>query len=148
MSVTCDIIVGWDARPEQLAVLGNALWRWCNRTAGNTGIYQYLDNQALADLIAGKLPVSNQPTVYSDRRGSISESGTRHPRIARQPSMACVGSYRLEGSKMSWSMAPAGTPSRRKFLHELKGEAKQVGREFDVLFEESMKQPPEQRTCG
>ena len=36
----------------------------------------------------------------------------------------------------------------RKFLHELKGEAKQVSREFEVLFEESMKQPPEQRTCG
>jgi hypothetical protein len=36
----------------------------------------------------------------------------------------------------------------RKFLHELKGEAKQVGREFDVLFAESMKQPAEQRTCG
>jgi hypothetical protein len=36
----------------------------------------------------------------------------------------------------------------RKFLHELKGEAKQVSREFDVLFEESMKQPSEQRTCG
>jgi hypothetical protein len=36
----------------------------------------------------------------------------------------------------------------RKFLHELKGEAEQVSREFDLLFEESMKQPPEQRTCG
>jgi hypothetical protein len=36
----------------------------------------------------------------------------------------------------------------RKFLHELKGEAKQVSREFEVLFGESMKQPPEQRTCG
>lgn len=36
----------------------------------------------------------------------------------------------------------------RKFLHELKGEAKQAGREFHMLFEESMKQPPEQRTCG
>ena len=36
----------------------------------------------------------------------------------------------------------------RKFLHELKGEAKQVSREFQVLFGESMKQPPEQRTCG
>jgi hypothetical protein len=36
----------------------------------------------------------------------------------------------------------------RKFLHELKGEAEQVSREFEVLFEESMKQPPEQRTCG
>jgi|SRR5271165_1437986 len=36
----------------------------------------------------------------------------------------------------------------RKFLHELKGEAKQVCPEFEVLFKESMKQPPEQHTCG
>lgn len=36
----------------------------------------------------------------------------------------------------------------RKFLHELKGEARQVSREFEVLFEESMKQPQEQHTCG
>jgi uncharacterized tellurite resistance protein B-like protein len=36
----------------------------------------------------------------------------------------------------------------RKFLHELKGEAKQVSGEFDVLFKECMKQPPEQLTCG
>ena len=36
----------------------------------------------------------------------------------------------------------------RKFLHELKGEAKQASPEFDVLFEESMKEPAEQRTCG
>lgn len=36
----------------------------------------------------------------------------------------------------------------RKFLHELKGEAEQVNREFEVLFGECMKQPPEQRTCG
>jgi hypothetical protein len=35
----------------------------------------------------------------------------------------------------------------RKFLHELKGEARHVSREFDVLFGESMKQPPEQRAC-
>jgi hypothetical protein len=36
----------------------------------------------------------------------------------------------------------------RKFLHELKGEAGQVCRAFQVLFEESMKQPTEQHTCG
>jgi hypothetical protein len=36
----------------------------------------------------------------------------------------------------------------RKFLHELKGEAKLVSGEFEMLFGESMKQPPEQRTCG
>ena len=69
MSVPCDAIINWDATPEQLASLGSTLWGWCNQTAGNTGIYQYLDNQALADLIAGKLPVSSQPPREPDRRG-------------------------------------------------------------------------------
>ena len=36
----------------------------------------------------------------------------------------------------------------RKFLHELKGEAKKVSREFEALFAECMKAAPEQRTCG
>ncbi len=36
----------------------------------------------------------------------------------------------------------------RKFLHELKGEAKETAPEFDKLFQEAMKQPPEQHTCG
>jgi hypothetical protein len=36
----------------------------------------------------------------------------------------------------------------RKLLHELKGEARQVSREFEVLFAERMKRPPEQHTCG
>ena len=36
----------------------------------------------------------------------------------------------------------------RKFLHELKGEAKHISPEFEALFADSMKQPPEQRTCG
>jgi hypothetical protein len=36
----------------------------------------------------------------------------------------------------------------RKFLYQLKGEAKQVSPEFESLFRESMKQPVEQRTCG
>jgi hypothetical protein len=36
----------------------------------------------------------------------------------------------------------------RKFLHELNGEARQVSPEFKELFDECIKQPPEQRTCG
>jgi hypothetical protein len=36
----------------------------------------------------------------------------------------------------------------RKFLHELKGEARQVSPQFAALFAECMKQPQEQRTCG
>jgi len=56
MSITCDVIVNWNATPRQLNALGAALWRWCIGAAGQTGIYRLLDNQALADLIAGKLP--------------------------------------------------------------------------------------------
>jgi hypothetical protein len=36
----------------------------------------------------------------------------------------------------------------RKFLHELKGEAKHSSPEFEALYKESMKKPPEQHTCG
>jgi hypothetical protein len=36
----------------------------------------------------------------------------------------------------------------RKFLHELKGEAKKVSREFETLFVECMKESPEQHTSG
>src|SRR6185503_16102947 len=36
----------------------------------------------------------------------------------------------------------------RKFLHELKGEAKKVSLEFETLFAECMKEAHEQHTCG
>jgi hypothetical protein len=60
---------------------------------------------------------------------------------------------RIDAEEATWlrrMLFPDGKidDEERKFLHELKGEAKQVSREFDVLFAESMKQPPEQRTCG
>jgi hypothetical protein len=60
MSITCDVIVQWDATPGQLNALGIALWGWCTRTRGQTGAYQRLNNQGLADLIAGKLPASRR----------------------------------------------------------------------------------------
>ncbi len=60
MAIQCDVILQWSATPEQLTAVGTALWRWCNRVAGDTGVGQYVDNQALADLIAGTLPVSGQ----------------------------------------------------------------------------------------
>ncbi len=69
MSIECDVVVKWTATPEQLTSLGAALWRWCNRKGVTTGICQYLDNQALADLIDGKLPVLSQPPLHKDRRG-------------------------------------------------------------------------------
>jgi hypothetical protein len=60
MSMKCDIVLQWSATPEQLTALGAALWGWCTRASGDTGICQFLDNQPLADLIAGKLPASSQ----------------------------------------------------------------------------------------
>src|SRR5207248_926581 len=65
----CEIILQWSATPGQLTALGAALWRWCNRAAGATRVYQHLNNQALADLIAGKLPESSQPPCRADRQG-------------------------------------------------------------------------------
>lgn len=69
MSINCDLILQWSATPTELTDLGAALWRWCNHAAGDTGIYQYLDNQALADLIAGKFPASSQQPWPAERRG-------------------------------------------------------------------------------
>jgi hypothetical protein len=38
MSMNCDVILQWSATPAELTDLGAALWRWCNRTAGDTSI--------------------------------------------------------------------------------------------------------------
>jgi hypothetical protein len=56
MSIQCDVIMQWNATPAQLRALGAGLWRWCAGAVGQTGMYRLLDNQPLADLIAGKLP--------------------------------------------------------------------------------------------
>ena len=58
MSMNCEVVLRWDALPEQLRALGAALWGWCNGAPADAGIYQYLDNQALADLLEGRLPAS------------------------------------------------------------------------------------------
>src|SRR5947209_7393122 len=67
MSDHCDIILSWDATPGQLRAIGAALWRWCNGPEADLGICHALDNQPLADLIAGKLPAASGPA--SDVRG-------------------------------------------------------------------------------
>ncbi|HZY86092.1 MAG TPA: hypothetical protein VFE78_14760 [Gemmataceae bacterium] len=58
MSINCEVILRWDTAPEQQRALGHALWGWCHRAAGGAGTYQYLDNQGLADLLAGRLPAA------------------------------------------------------------------------------------------
>jgi uncharacterized tellurite resistance protein B-like protein len=60
---------------------------------------------------------------------------------------------RINGGETAWLRQLLSADGKikdeeRKFLHELKGEAKQIGREFEALFEECMKQGQEQHTCG
>jgi len=60
---------------------------------------------------------------------------------------------RIDAKESTWLRQMLFTDGKlhdegRKFLQELKGEATQVSREFESLFQESMKHPPEQRTCG
>jgi hypothetical protein len=81
MPSNCDIILQQSATPDQLAALGAALWRWCNRTAGDTGVYQYLDNQGLADMIAGKFPVRSQAETVTHFRARDSVSPNRQVAI-------------------------------------------------------------------
>jgi len=81
MPSNCDIILQENATPDQLAALGTALWRWCNRTAGDTGVYQYLDNQGLADMIAGRFPVRSQAETVTHFRARDSVSPNRQAAI-------------------------------------------------------------------
>ena len=79
MAIPCDVILRWGATPEQLAALGAALWRWSLRTAGETDIYRQLDNQPLADLIAGRFPAR-------DLAASITQAGGLSFRIRDEAS--------------------------------------------------------------
>jgi len=110
MSVSCDIILQWSATPAQLMAVGDALWRWCTLTAGAAGVYQYLDSQALADLIAGKLPMpgarprpNDPPGIHfrvrdeasQDRQGTIDS-------LRREMPTAGVEDVMVEGA--SWDL--------------------------------------------
>lgn len=64
-----------------------------------------------------------------------------------------LGRRRIDTEEAAWLRQILFTDGKfddekRRFLRELKGEVGQACREFGVLFEESMKRPPEQRTCG
>ena len=60
---------------------------------------------------------------------------------------------RIDAEEAAWLrrlLFSNGPPKdeERKFLHELKGEAKHVSPEFEALFVQCMKQPQETHTCG
>jgi len=92
MSLNCTVILRWDSTSAQERALGAALWHWCNEASGNAGMYPYLDNQALADLLAGQRPASEAAAWDAD---SPSVSFTRFratpTATARRRSKACVG---------------------------------------------------------
>jgi len=60
---------------------------------------------------------------------------------------------RIDAEKVAWLRRMLFADGKiddeeRKFLHELNGEAQDACPEFKTLFAKSMKQPPEQHTCG
>lgn len=69
VSTFCHVVLNPSATPGQLAAVGNALWSWCTDAAGGGGVYQYLDNQALDDLVAGRLPAADPAALPAERWG-------------------------------------------------------------------------------
>jgi hypothetical protein len=92
MSMNCEVILRWDATPGQLRAVGAALWGWCNRAAGDQEAFQYLNNQGLADLIAGELPRANWTLRQAERRGVHFRVGGE----ARLDRQATIDSLRRE----------------------------------------------------
>lgn len=64
MSIHVDVILRRDTTAEELTVLGSALWHWCGVTAGDAAMYQCVDNQPLADLIAGRFPAASGQAAH------------------------------------------------------------------------------------
>src|SRR4051794_39501218 len=67
MSITCEIAVNLNATPDELRAVGTALWRWRCRGAGDSDLYQLLDSQGQADLLAGRLPLLNRTPSVAGR---------------------------------------------------------------------------------
>jgi hypothetical protein len=116
MSINCEVILRWDATPEQQRALGTALWGWCTCSAGSGGIYQYLDNQALADLIDGRVRVSGpnagvggRPYLYFTVPGDPGrDRETTMESLRRAIPSGGIADVRIDG--MSWR--PAGVNGR------------------------------------
>jgi hypothetical protein len=68
MAINCDIVLRGGATPEELTDLGGALWRWYSRSRGDAVPCQYVDNQALADLLAGAYPALSRSPRLAGRR--------------------------------------------------------------------------------
>lgn len=104
MSMNCTVILHWSATPPQLATIGGVLWRWCIRAAGDTSVYQYLDNQELTDLIAGKFPASSQdqrPRVQLSVRDEPQGRRATVARLRREMPAEGLDDIQIDGK--SWN---------------------------------------------
>jgi hypothetical protein len=123
MSTECDVILQWDATPQQLSAIGAALWRWCNGVPGDGGVSPHLNNQALADLIAGRLPESRpmpspgegrrvhfrfRDAAFRDRRAAIDS-------LRRELPAGGVEDVLIDGT--GWDTAQAGGQTRVTASH-------------------------------
>lgn len=117
MSVNCDVILQWNATPGQLRALGAALWRWCRHAEGNTGVYQHLDNQALADLLAGRFPVPSQTPRQGQPRGvhfGVRDETSRDRRATADSLRRELPSEGVEDVLVggeSWALIPESRPA-------------------------------------
>jgi hypothetical protein len=111
MSINCEVILRWDAAPEQQRALGRALWGWCHRAAGGAGTYQYLDNQGLADLLAGRPPAAapwaregGPPRVLFSVPGDLARDGAATLDSLRQ-AIPSEGTADVRVDGLSWRPA-------------------------------------------
>ena len=115
MSIDCEVILQWGATPAQLQALGAAFWAWGTRGQTDSGIYPYLDNQILADLIDGRLPPSPRAPRQAGRplprfRIRDERSDDRQGTIAslrRAVPTGGVADIVVDG--VSWGLAPRET---------------------------------------
>jgi hypothetical protein len=129
MSTECDVILKWDATPRQLSAIGAALWRWCNGVPGDGGVSPYLNNQALADLIAGRLPEPRPfPSPGEGRRVHFGfrDAAFRNRRAAidslrRELPADGVADVLINGA--GWDVAEAGDPTRLTASHTARASA-------------------------
>lgn len=145
MAVSCEIVLRWDATSEQRKALGAALWEWCNRVAEKDGIYQYLDNQGLADLVAGRSPAPGpegtdrgKPQVRFLVRGNPARDGEAVLQSLRRAlPKEGIANVRVEGQNGSQAPLqavrsdPGGVPRARQLSQP--GQRVDTGREEGQL---------------
>lgn len=65
MSILCDFAIDPNATSDELKTVGNALWRWWSTNSADGD--QRVCNQAVADLLLGRLPMSNRSPGQAGR---------------------------------------------------------------------------------